>query len=38
LVADQHIDGAGLLELSCHGGNVLHIGRMDADADTVVMA
>jgi hypothetical protein len=38
LVADQHIDGAGLLELSRHGGNILHVGRMDADVDVVVVA
>jgi hypothetical protein len=35
LVADQHIDGAGLLELSCHGGNALHVGHVDADAVVV---
>jgi hypothetical protein len=38
VVADQHVDGAGLLERSRHGGSVPHVGRVDADANAVVAA
>jgi len=38
VVADHHVDGAGLLERSRHGGSVPHVGRVDADANEIVAA
>jgi len=38
VVANHHVDGAGLLERSRHGGSVPHVGRVDADANDIVAA